>query len=169
MRFSLLIVFLSLLVLSCSTAKKTVTVILIRHAEKDTSLQVKAMMTSNPPLSKEGEARAVRLVDALKSYNTDMIYATDFLRTKQTVTPLALQLQKDIEVYDANKMDAFAEKLVAQKGKTIVVAGHSNTTPALVNLLIKEKKYPSLNDNVYNKIFVVTLTDDKTEVKEFEY
>lgn len=63
----------------------------------------------------------------------------------------------------------FAEELRLQKGKTIVVAGHSNTTPALVNALLKEKKYESLPDSVYNKFWIVTLDGDKITDKLIEY
>ena len=62
-------------------------------------------------------------------------------------------------MYDPSDLIKFAEELRLQKGKTIVVAGHSNTTPALVNALLKQTKYASLPDSVYNKFWIVTLTD----------
>ncbi|MCW3087421.1 MAG: phosphoglycerate mutase, partial [Sediminibacterium sp.] len=63
----------------------------------------------------------------------------------------------------------FEGQLSQMTGKTIIVAGHSNTTPALVNLLIKENRYPNLDDSVYNKLWIVTVKDGKADVKEITY
>ncbi|MBC7586932.1 MAG: hypothetical protein H7178_01125, partial [Chitinophagaceae bacterium] len=63
----------------------------------------------------------------------------------------------------------FAEQLLEQKGKTILIVGHSNTTPALTNFLLKEDKFKSLDESVYNKIFVVTVNGSQAAVKILEY
>jgi hypothetical protein len=56
------------------------------------------------------------------------------------------------------------------KGKTIVVAGHSNTTPALVNLLLGAEKYKALDDTVYSKIWILTIKEDgRVDDKIIEY
>ena len=65
------------------------TFILIRHAEKDTTVQGSTTMNANPPLSKQGLKRAKKLVKALKKYSVDEIYSTDFVRTKTSVEPLS--------------------------------------------------------------------------------
>jgi 2,3-bisphosphoglycerate-dependent phosphoglycerate mutase len=59
--------------------------------------------------------------------------------------------------------------LLKQAGKTIVVAGHSNTIPGLVNLLLHDNKFKNLDDNEYDKIFVVTVENDKASVKVLTY
>jgi broad specificity phosphatase PhoE len=83
------------------------------------------------------------------------------------VAPIAKKLAKEIQLYTPSK--TFAEQLLQQKGKTILVVGHSNTIPALANALLKEQKFKDLDDSVYNKIFIVTITGDKAEVKVLEY
>jgi hypothetical protein len=55
------------------------------------------------------------------------------------------------------------------QGKTVVVAGHSNSTPMLVNLLLKENKYPNLDESVYDTYWIVTVTDGKAEAKIMKY
>ena len=72
-------------------------------------------------------------------------------------------------MYDPSDLIKFAEELRLQKGKTIVVAGHSNTTPALVNALLKQTKYASLPDSVYNKFWIVTINGDSTVDKLINY
>ncbi len=148
---------------------QTTTYILLRHAEKDTSAAGSTMMKADPPLTKEGEARARNLPDLLKAYTPDMIYSTNYIRTKSTVTPLAKKFNKEIQLYDPKNLASFAEMLLQQKGKTIVVAGHSNSTPQLVNLLLKENKYPNLDESIYNQFWIVTVTDGRAEAKVITY
>lgn len=163
----LVVVFLSMIMLSVKA--QTTTIILLRHAEKDTTQPNATMMKADPPLTKAGEARALQLVTLLKAYQPDIIYSTNYARTKATVMPLAQKFGKEIVVYNPNDLSKFAEELRLQAGKTIVVAGHSNTTPALVNALLKEKKYESLPDSVYNKFWIVTIDGDRITYKVIEY
>lgn len=145
------------------------TIILLRHAEKDTSAPGATMMKADPKLSKEGLARAERLPTELKSFAPDFIYSTGYERTRATVTPLAELYHLGIIYYDPAKLEAFSKELLQHEGKTMVVVGHSNTTPALVNLLLGEKKYPSLDESVYGQYWIVTLTNGKASVETRHY
>lgn len=144
---------------------QTSTYILVRHAEKDTSVKT----NPDPALSKEGEQRANNLVDALKEYKIDAVYSTNYLRTKSTVAPAAKKFGQDIQTYNPRDAKAFNEQLLGMKGKTVLIAGHSNTVPGMVNLLLKEDRFRPLDESVYNKIFVVTVNGDKADVKVLEY
>ena len=67
----------------------------------------------------------------------------------------------DIQLYDpANLFDETFQKETA--GKTVLVVGHSNTTPAFVNTIIGEQKYQQINDTENGMLFHVTLQDDGT-------
>src|SRR5690606_13624822 len=122
-------------------------IVLLRHAEKE-------LTGSNPPLSSEGKSRAEGLAKFLTDIKPDRFYSTDYLRTQQTLEPWAKAMGKEITVYDAGKQDAFASLLKEQRGKTIVVAGHSNTIPSLVNKLTG-MAFGDLPDNEFGRIFVV--------------
>lgn len=148
---------------------QTNTYILLRHAEKDTSAAGSTMMKADPPLTQQGLARAEKLLTVLATYSPDAIYSTNYTRTKSTVIPLSKKFNKDIKIYEPKELAIFAEKLLQEKGKTIIVAGHSNTTPQLVNLLIKEKKYANLDESVYNQLWIVTVHDGKAEARVLEY
>jgi len=127
-----------------------VTIILVRHAEKATA-------DADTELSKTGKDRAERLVRVLKDANIDELHSTPFKRTSSTIAPIAGKLGKNIASYKTNDLTAFADALRKKWGKTILVAGHSNTTPNLVNLLIKENRFQQLDDAEYGKIFIVTI------------
>lgn len=148
---------------------QTSTYILLRHAEKDTSQTGSTMMKADPPLTKQGWKRAESLIHVLKAFTPDRIYSTNYLRTRSTITPLAKKFKQTIEVYDPKQLEQFSKVLLTLSGKTIVVAGHSNTTPALVNLLIHENRYPPLDESVYNQLWIVTIQDGKPVVKVVTY
>jgi broad specificity phosphatase PhoE len=152
-----------------ATNAQTTTIILLRHAEKDTTQPNATKMTADPPLTKAGEARAESLLTVLKIYQPDIIYSTNYNRTKATVAPLAKKYGKDILTYNPADLANFAEEIRLKQSKTIVVAGHSNTTPALVNALLKQKKYESLPDSVYNKFWIVTINGNTISDKLIEY
>jgi 2,3-bisphosphoglycerate-dependent phosphoglycerate mutase len=109
------------------------------------------------------------LQKTLKDYQPDHFYSTDYTRTKQTVTPWANAAGKETEIYDADQLAAFAEKLKTLKGKTIVVVGHSNTTPQLANLLLGRGKYATLNDAEYSKIWIITIEENTATDNIVEY
>jgi hypothetical protein len=51
--------------------------------------------------------------------------------------------------------------IMSGKLKRIIIVGHSNTTPALVNLLVKQDKYKTLAESEYDKIWVVKIKKNK--------
>lgn len=145
------------------------TFILIRHAEKDTTIKGSTTMNANPPLNKQGLKRAKKLVKALKSFTIDEIYSTDFLRTKTTVEPLSVKKEIEIKLYNHKQLKQFAVELTNKQNKTIVIAGHSNSTPALVNFIINKETYPALDESVYNKIYIVKQNGTAFTVEVREY
>lgn len=166
--------FIASIALLCSTQmgqaqSKTTTIILLRHAEKEVVTNGDKMMQADPPLSAEGKQRAENLVVALKDYLPVAIYSSNYERTRATVKPLAARHGVEIQFYDPRNQQSFADLLRSLAGQTIVVVGHSNTIPALVNLLTGEQAYENLDETVYNKIFVVSITDGKASVEVREY
>lgn len=166
---SLLVCCLLISTLAVQAQSKTTTIIVVRHAEKEV-VTGDAMMKSDPPLSAEGKTRAENLVSALKEFNPVAVFSTNYERTKATVSPLSKKIGVEIQMYDPRNQQAFAEKLKTMEGSTIVVAGHSNSAPGLVNLLIGDNaKYANLDESVYNKIFIVRITDGVPTVEIREY
>jgi phosphohistidine phosphatase SixA len=83
--------------------------------------------------------------------------------------PIASKYRIGISSYDPKNQVAFAEQLKAMKGKIVLVVGHSNTTPALVNLLIGTAKYANLADNEYNKIWILQFENGKCTESQIQY
>lgn len=137
-----------------SAQYRKLTVILMRHAEKDISENAD---TADPELSEAGKQRAQKLAEIALKYKPEIIYSTDYLRTKATVAPLASKLRAMTFIYDPRNLNEIYDLIMSGKFKRIIIVGHNTTTPALVNLLMKEEKYKPLGESEYDKIFVVKI------------
>ncbi|HEX8332900.1 MAG TPA: phosphoglycerate mutase family protein [Segetibacter sp.] len=153
---STLVVFIFLGIFNNARAQKLkeTTIILVRHAEKDPA------GGADPDLSAEGKLRAQKLIGLFKDLKADEMYSTPYIRTKETLKPWATKAGLEIKIYDPRNLKGFADELKLLKGKTVVVAGHSNTTPALANFLLGNEKYKALDDSVYSTVWILTIKDD---------
>ncbi|HEX8616791.1 MAG TPA: phosphoglycerate mutase family protein [Thermoanaerobaculia bacterium] len=131
------------------------TIILVRHAEK-------AAMPGDMPLSEAGSARAKELARVLGGAGITAIYTTQYLRTRETVAPLAAALKLTPKTIEAGGKEYPAtvvrEVLAHHKGETVVVAGHSNTTVDILNEL-GMKNPPFIPEPQFDDLFVCTLVD----------
>ena len=132
-----------------------VQVIITRHAEKGNG------DAYDPGLSAAGRERAERLAQLLRETKVDRLYATPYKRTQQTLAPLAAAKNLVVAQYDPGTLKTFADAICKEKGKTIVVAGHANTAPALVNLLLGEERYSTLPEDAFGNMWLLTLKDGK--------
>jgi 2,3-bisphosphoglycerate-dependent phosphoglycerate mutase len=151
----LVLIALSVSIFSFANAQD-ITIILVRHAEKDTSPTANK---SDADLNDAGRIRAERLADILLRYKPQQIFSTRYRRTRITAEPLANKLfpnyRLQTQIYNFDEPEQFAAQLLSLRAKCVVVFGHSNTTPALANLLVKQNKYKDLTDAEYDKIFII--------------
>lgn len=132
-------------------------VILVRHAEKCEEPE------NNPGLTPLGRERATAFVRAMTYVDIDAIYSTPFERTLETVRPLADERGLDIiqTPIRSGFLQAMVEGITASEAGTIIVSGHSNTTPRVVNLLAGTS-YPDLDESEYDRLYVVHLPAEGT-------
>ena len=129
---------------------ETTTLYFIRHAEKDRSNPD----NKDPHLSEVGVLRALKWSYVFEKAPIDAVYSTAYHRTIETATPTANTKNVDITTYDPRAMDITAF-LNDNRGKTVLIVGHSNTTPVLVNQIIKQDKYPQIKDNNNANLYIV--------------
>ncbi len=141
------------------------TVIVVRHAEKA------AQPAGDPPLTAEGRARAEALAIALKGAGVTAVITTQWLRSRQTGDPTALEFRAMREPLAttspvANHAKAVAEAVLQHAGGTVLVVGHSNTAADIVAALGADRP-AELCDDEYDAMFIVTLRGpgDATVVK----
>ena len=163
--------YLLILLLSNQLNAQTTRYIIVRHAEKDTTLANAKLMASDPPLNSIGETRALSLADKLKDHKINQIYSSNYKRTKATASPIAKAQNLNVAIYDPRNLDAFATQLLSSEntGKTILIVGHSNSSPKLVNLLIKQDQYKDLDESIYDTYWIVTSKNGKSKAKMMKY
>jgi broad specificity phosphatase PhoE len=77
----------------------------------------------------------------------EAIYVTSKRRSQQTAAPLARRLGLAPIVVD-EPPDILANKILhEQRGRTLLVVGHSNTVPELVRLLTGVGAVPAINES----------------------
>jgi broad specificity phosphatase PhoE len=135
------------------------TIILVRHAEKDND------GTSNPGLSATGKNRAMLLAKLLDKTSLDAIYSTNYKRTMDTVEPVAKEKNIKVELYDAFGDDSINNILNSNRGKTILIVGHSNNIPRIANLLTGTQNFVDWKDQDYDNLLLVSFTERGTEAK----
>jgi phosphohistidine phosphatase SixA len=134
-------------------------VLLLRHAEAGDA------HGGDPELTETGRARAAALADLLEHAGVSRLYASEYRRTQATLEPLAARLGLTAEVVPAGEAQAQLERLRAlPPGSLAVVAGHSNTLPALVRGLggaVSGTRVTEHGEAIdpasYDRLFVVVL------------
>ncbi|MCG1036897.1 SixA phosphatase family protein [Polaribacter sargassicola] len=150
-----LFVFTFCLFSACSS-DETTTYYLIRHAEKERTNNT----NRNPNLTEKGLKRADNWAKYFKEIHLDAVYSTDYNRTQQTAKPTAAS--KNLEIISYNPRNMYDSIFKAEtKGKTVLIVGHSNTTPAFANKILDEKKYKDMDDSDNASLFIVTISGDK--------
>lgn len=136
------------------TSEEITRIIIVRHAEKEND------GNKNPSLSEAGIARAERLNNMLNEFKIDALYSTPYARTSETLKVIAKTRNLEIKIYNANEKNFATHLFHNEKGKTIIVAGHSNTCPTLANILTNESKYSNMDESDYGKIWIITFKND---------
>ena len=138
-------------------------IFVVRHAERFDQ-------SSDAALSADGEARAEALAGHLRDAGIDAIYSTEYRRTLGTAAPLARTLGLEVQTdptHDVGTMmsadrgvDRYVEALVTRLRERhatdrVLVVGHSNTLPALLDVLGHPEPISIAGDE-YDNLFVVT-------------
>jgi broad specificity phosphatase PhoE len=136
-------------------------VVVVRHAEKATD------DPRDPNLSEAGQARAAALAKALADYPLTSAFVTEYKRTQQTADPAARehQIAPTILPVGKDKAEAYAQRFAAlvrreHLGKALLVVGHSNTVPAIVQALGGVQISPIEEATEFNRIYIITLPSE---------
>jgi phosphohistidine phosphatase SixA len=137
------------------TANST-TVIVIRHAEKET------VNTPDPALSAAGEARAELLArmfgDTTGAGRLDAIYVSATSRSRLTAAPLAARLKLAPIEAPADDPKGLARRVLRENsGGRAMIIGHINTVPQIVAALAGRSDIPSIDEQDFATMYVVSV------------
>lgn len=135
-------------------------IVAVRHAEKVDD-------SRNPELSEAGAARAASLAALLADAGLQRVLSTDYIRTRDTALPTAASAGLDVEIYDPRDIPGLALMLLDAPERAILVVGHSNTTPALVEALTGEPAKP-MPEEEYDRLYRVWVGENGSVRAEVE-
>jgi len=131
---------------------ETTTVILVRHAEK-------SQQGADPALTQVGEARALRLAAMLRDAGVTAVFASDTLRARATAAPLAARLGLPVEEYAGRDVEGLVAAVADRhRGETVLVVGHSNTVPQILDRLTRGRYVVTLRADEYDAFYLVTVS-----------
>jgi broad specificity phosphatase PhoE len=114
-------------VVCAATAQEAV--YLVRHAERVDDAR-------DSLLSAEGRARAAHLAEMLRDAGITAIFVSEYRRTAETAAPLAARLGITAVKVPADQLGVLLARVRAAGPKArILIAGHSDTVPALLKAL----------------------------------
>lgn len=133
-------------------ARATTVVFVVRHAETDPA------GNADPGLSLDGRERAARLAKMLSQAQPvrgiDAIFASEYRRTHQTVTPLSETLALPVNLVPSATWKELASRITGEhRGEYVLVSGNQNTVPELVEALSGQKV--TLREDEFDAMFIV--------------
>ena len=132
-------------------------VYLIRHAEKDRTNKEER----NPHLNDKGIERTFKWKSFFKNIKFDKFYSTNYHRTIETIQPISNG--EDIVIYSPSNID-YNDFLKLNKGKVVLVVGHSNTIPTFANNLLGSRVYNNIEDDNNSNLYVINICDDNKPI-----
>ncbi|MFC1688690.1 histidine phosphatase family protein [Pseudomonadota bacterium] len=138
--------------------KKIFAIYLVRHAEKAAD----PIDKTDPSLSRCGALRAESIATVMSDAGLEKIYSTSYERTMATARPSAVALDLEIETYDPQELESFAQLLLARAQDALVI-GHSNTTSVLAGLLAGVEQEP-FDEALYDRLYQVSVADDQVRM-----
>jgi phosphohistidine phosphatase SixA len=150
------------------------TIYIVRHAEKETGIDPSTMKTfTDPPLTLEGQERALKLKEILGGKGITHIYSTNTLRTISTAKPLKeLTLGLPISIYNPkpDSTDKFVQMIKGIKKGNILIVGHSNTVDDLCNKIAGSTVVAGdLKDSEYDNLFILKRKGGTYKFKREKY
>jgi broad specificity phosphatase PhoE len=90
------------------------------------------------------------------------VYSTPYKRTNETVDAIARENNLAVTEYDPGNKEFLAVEVNKNKGGSLLVSGHSNTVPAMVNQLVGSDRFENLEDWQYDFLYIVNIGQDTT-------
>ena len=101
---------------------------------------------TDPDLTAEGQRYAAAVSEWFRRDPPHIIYVSSPKRSQQTAAPLAARLKLAPKIYDPKDTAALVAAVKAERG-TILIVGHSNTVPDIVEQLGGTRPGPLVHED----------------------
>lgn len=133
------------LVLVGTISSCSCTYYVVRHADR----------FPNGQLTPEGVIRASDLWEELSDKKIDEIYTTDIQRTKDTAQPTVDSTGLTPIEIDAHDTPQLVSRLRGTSKKSILVVGHSDTVPVIVDSLMYAAQGIVIGGDDYDNLYII--------------
>ncbi len=139
-----------LLALAVGLGAQDTTVLLLRHAERQ------SLLDGDSPLTEAGLHRARVLVPLLEGFHPKALYVSDLQRTQQTLAPTAARLSMKPLIRSKGGSEALAAEILREhRGETVLVCWHHDLMKKLVRGLGVQTPVPYWPFDAYDKLWIV--------------
>ena len=143
---------LALLLASACLRAADTTVVLVRHAERQ------SLWNTDSPLAPAGLRRAQALVPTLAAFHPVALYTSDLQRTRQTLAPLAERLGLSPSAFAKGDSAGLAAAILRDhRGQTVVVCWHHDLMKKLVRALGVAGPVPHWSLDSYGPLWIVRI------------
>jgi phosphohistidine phosphatase SixA len=147
-----------------SAVEGEILVTLVRHA--DISMPARER---DPDLAPAGTDRAAVLGDIVRERHVDAVFSTEYLRTRHTAEIAAVRAGAIAKVFGATHQgDLISEIKDNYVGKSVLIVGHSNTVPAIIEAL-GGPSLPNIDEAEFDNIFQVKIIGSHVEFVQSKY
>lgn len=116
---------------------------------------------ANPDLTAEGQRAAATLPQWFAGDPPRVIYVSNTRRAQQTAAPLAAAYGITPRIYDPANTPALVQMVQAETGGAVLVVGHSNTVPDIVEQLGGTRPAPLTHED-FGDIWHITPVNGST-------
>lgn len=161
-----LLIILFLPVVVCALAwylwfSSITTVILVRHAERLNA-------TDTTSISEAGIQRAHALAHVLSRSGLTRIYVSEKQRTGQTAAPTAVHFSIVPVQIPAAAFQRYADSVKAHRGEVVLIVGHSDTLPQLLEKL-GIKNPPTIPSGEFDNLFIITMFRFRSALTQLKF
>ncbi|CAN5508733.1 phosphoglycerate mutase family protein [soil metagenome] len=140
-----------------------ISLLLVRHADIDLP-----PVADNPTLNPAGKDRADKLARVASAAGISAIFTSSITRTKETAAPLAAKLGWMPQVIPATP-EFVTNVRAGAYGPVVLVVGHSNTVPPLIDALMKTTSSIAIGENEFDNLFIVSVMSDDAQLLRMKY
>ena len=133
-------------------------VYLMRHAET-------TGIGGDPDLSPEGMLRVANLQAFFTNVTIDAFFSSHLQRTIQTLEPLATQRGLTVNVVPNGDPTLTVQEIQARPGQTLMIAGHSNTIPVIIQML--GGPMVTIGESDYSNLYLMVLGAADSQFQHF--
>lgn len=137
-------------------SQATTTVIIVRHADIEPGQGADLGLSAQGSIRAEELSRVLGDVDVVQGLDAILVGAGR--PSRETAGPLARRLNLPVQEVDSADTDSLAKRILEDyKGEIVLVVVEPDVIPLLIPEFHGSKNVPSLADNEYDNLYVVSI------------